>query len=178
MRSCGQGSQEPVRVILLLRRRREIGPFSRPFSLNRTRYSPRTIAKLSSISHSPRYAQITRTGSSCRSPPFFAVTCPRGIDRLAWACTVYGPEDTIPDPADPMQTAIPRVAAVSFEPPGDLVYPCALPYAGYGPLERSESGGPPARVIPTDVFGQGGKRMKSGEVSEWLKEHAWKVCIR
>ena len=23
-----------------------------------------------------------------------------------------------------------------------------------------------------------GQRSKSGEVSEWLKEHAWKVCIR
>ena len=49
-----------------LLRRWEIGPFFRSFSLNRTRYSPQMIEKLSSISHAPRYDPLSPTGSQER----------------------------------------------------------------------------------------------------------------
>ena len=46
-----------------LLRRRQSGPFFRSFASNRAGYSPQAIAKLSSPFHSPRYTQMTRTGS-------------------------------------------------------------------------------------------------------------------
>ena len=43
-------------------------------------------------------------------------------------------------------------------------------------LLKSELTQPP--VFPTLAPVPAGKEQQNGEVSEWLKEHAWKVCIR
>ena len=69
-------SWQPVGLGTVLLRRREIGPFLREFSLHGTHHAPQIRAKLSSISHSPRYGRPRPTGC-----------CRLGAILVAWSRT-------------------------------------------------------------------------------------------
>ena len=61
--TCPDGSQEPVRVMMSLLRKRHNGPYARKSSSNGPYYSPRICAHLFSPCHFLVTAPITRTGS-------------------------------------------------------------------------------------------------------------------
>ncbi len=83
-----------------LLRRWEIGPFFRSFLLNRTRYSPQMIEKLSSISHSPRYDPLKSDRLLALVEPAAQIARRAGISRATRCIGHRGREQKASDLRD------------------------------------------------------------------------------